>query len=298
MTRSDQQAEVALTIGVVGAGLVGASLIYLIEDQRPDARIFCYEPNDHHAEKVSSETRATVFVPCLEDLARCSFVFVATPPTTVAGIVGEMLTICAGDCLVIDLASTKFDILQDLKKLGADTRNYIGGHPLAGGNTEGPRDASRDVLRDAPFVLSPEPGTPETQVDCARALLESLTFQPIILNAARHDEVLAMTSHLPHLASYAFAAALREMDHEQPDLDFSVFTSRSTEQMVHFASPNVQMWTDIFEQNQYLSAAIDRFILNILKIRAEVNAGGAQLRKTLSHANAYAEHISTTETKT
>ena len=110
------------------------------------------------------------------------------------------------DTLVVDTGSAKQAVVAAMRShLRAGTHG-IGGHPVCGNEGRGPDAGDPEMLKGAVFVLTPL-ADDATALERARALVDALGSQPVVLDAARHDEILAVSSHLPHLV----AAALVEL---------------------------------------------------------------------------------------
>lgn len=286
-------------IAVVGLGLVGGALAALISDQLPDVSIVGVEPNQQHVEVLISRGLAIDRRSAHTDLADCDYVFVATPPRTVSKVVREILSATTSKTTIIDMASTKSRIVTEVCELGGASARFVGGHPLAGGNTVGPIKASGETLYGATFVLTPHAFNTDDVLEDAANLLENLSFKVSSLPANDHDKLVAITSHLPHLISYTYASVLlhecgRDETHRRSILDF---TSRSTKRMAEFASPNSEMWSDIFSENlDMVAPAIDKFIVSLLEFRARLRKDDLEsLSSHLSAAAQITEMLNTNE---
>lgn len=275
-------------IGVVGLGLIGAALAQLIAKCLPNITIVGVDLNDDHAQILHDrlddfERRASH-----TDLNDCKYIFIATPPHTVSDISIEVLSNTPEDTVVIDLASTKGRIVTEVCEGSEFSSRFIGGHPLAGGNLIGPANSSHDTLSGATFLLTPHKDNTKQTVDEAKEFLSQLRFNVRIIGPKSHDQVIATTSHFPHLLAYTYAKMLvDEIGTSQAQktaiLDSS---SRSTRRISEFASQNSEMWADIFEENvEMLSTVIDKFILQLLSFRVQLRQGNfSEVSKCLESA--------------
>ncbi|WP_375260493.1 prephenate dehydrogenase [Palleronia sp.] len=262
-------------IGIVGTGLIGAALAALVARRAPNVAIEAVEPQGAYRETVAAQMPRITWRHCAEDLAPCDMVFLCCPPNAVQPLAREVLA--AGEGLVIDAGSVKGRIVEGL----SDAPRFIGGHPLAGGNRPGPFRAEPDALVAARFVLTPHAGNAESEIERVESFLARLGFSVVRLNAAAHDQIVARTSHLPHLLSYAYAGLLSEMD---PD-ELGIFASRSTRTMSRHAAQNTRMWGEILEQNgPAVSAALDELILELMTLRNAFAGRGDSVAKRLEPA--------------
>lgn len=133
-----------------------------------------------------------------------------------AAPVGAILTLLdqlpgwhSGSPVVLDIGSTKEVITQKMAHL-PERFQPIGGHPICGKEKGGLAEADARLYQEAPFVLCPLPGSTPHACCTAEALVGAVGAQPLWLDAADHDHLLAATSHLPYLIANALAAATPE----------------------------------------------------------------------------------------
>jgi prephenate dehydrogenase len=227
----------------------------------------------------------------IEALAQCDLVFVCTPPRVVAPTVVALLATPGSRCVVVDTASTKERILQEVLAATPEAGRYIGGHPLAGGNSGGPFDADAATLRQARFVLDAREGVVPGALDLARGFIQALGMEVLLVDARKHDEILALSSHLPHLIAYAYVASLRDLSAADRTL-FAALASKSTRSLANFASENAQMWSDIFDESAELSARVDGFSQSLAQLSSLGNDGKTQqLRAALKDIAALADNM-------
>jgi prephenate dehydrogenase len=105
--------------------------------------------------------------------------------------------------IVLDLGSTKREITRAMEMLPASIEP-IGGHPMCGKEVAGFDAADAGLFRGAPFVLTPLARTSPSTLACAETIALAVGARPLVLDAARHDRIVATTSHLP----FALAALL------------------------------------------------------------------------------------------
>ena len=138
-------------------------------------------------------------------------VLLAVPPSAVAPVLA-LLERRAGALLeqlvISDCASVKSCVLQAARDLfGRVPPTLIPGHPLAGSERSGAAAADAAMFCGRRVVLCPAAGASPVALARIEALWRALGAEPVRLDATEHDEVLARTSHLPHVAARALAAA-------------------------------------------------------------------------------------------
>lgn len=141
--------------------------------------------------------------------AGADLVIVATPVDLIAPVACLAAQHAAPEALVTDGGSTKRAIVEAVEShwpSDGDGLAFVGAHPLAGDTQTGPEAARADLFYGAVTVLTPTDKTPPEALASARALWEGLGSRIVELTPERHDELLASTSHVPHVAAAAVAS--------------------------------------------------------------------------------------------
>lgn len=236
-----------LTAGIIGCGLIGHSLVLAITHKYPDARILLLDRNEKNIRTVTAEgpNAAGADLPAFKE---CDFVFVCTPVLYIADYVRQLAAITDPHrCTIVDTGSAKQSIVE---ALGADApANFVPGHPMAGGHTSGPELARREIIAGRTFVLTPSARTLSVHRDRARALLESLGAVVAEFTPVLHDEILGVTSHLPHLMAFGLIDLLSGREN-QTKRRFDTLTGRSFLTTTVFAKSDPEMWADIVIANR------------------------------------------------
>lgn len=203
--------------------------------------------------------------------------FVATPVSQVVDGVHTMLKRTSG--IVTDVGSVKAPIVNHF----TDPR-FIGGHPMAGSELQGLDGADTDLFAGAVWVLCPTESTSDATFATVAALVREIGGDVLALPAERHDQLVAVTSHLPHLA----AATLLSLARNRADDHAAVMrlAAGGFRDMTRVASGNPAIWLDICRQNQTaIVDAIDSMIGGLNEMRRVVEqADSAALLQRLSDA--------------
>ena len=191
--------------------------------------------------------------------------FVATPVRAVAEAAAKALAGTTG--LVTDVGSVKGSIVA-----AVDDPRFVGGHPMAGSEQEGVDGASADLFEGAVWVLTPTPETDDDAYARIRSVVSSFGADVIALPPDRHDELVAVVSHVPHLT----AASLMRIADERADEHAALLrlAAGGFRDMTRIASGHPGIWPDICEENRdAIVAGLDRLIAALGEARTQV-AGG------------------------
>ena len=131
-------------------------------------------------------------------LPQVDLVILATPVPTIINILQQLPSLMPNPCIVLDLGSTKADILQEMNNLPAHF-DVIGGHPICGKEKLGFENADANLYQNAPFVITPLARTTSRAKSAAKQIISVIGANLIEMTAEEHDRILASTSHLPFL---------------------------------------------------------------------------------------------------
>jgi prephenate dehydrogenase len=195
----------AARIAIVGLGLMGGSLALALKgkcsvllgvDPDPATRALALR------REIVSQAEAD---PALI-LPQADVIILAAPVPAILTLLGRLPQLAPQPCVVLDLGSTKREIVAAMESL-PERFDPLGGHPICGREQLSLGNADAALYRDAPFVLIALARTSAHARRCAEQVVEALSAHPLWLDAAAHDRMLAATSHLPYLLATALALA-------------------------------------------------------------------------------------------
>jgi prephenate dehydrogenase len=260
-----------MRIAVLGVGLIGGS-IGLAARERAEAEVIGYDPDPgvrERALELGAIDRGTEQI--TEAVEGAQAVFVAAPVGALPAAVGRALAAAPTDCVVSDVGSTK----RILAEAAADER-FVGGHPLAGAETEGVQHARADLFDGATWYLTPAAqSTAGVLYERLHALLRRFGAHPTAIDAETHDRLMANVSHLPHvlanlLVGQVAAEGAPAGGGRMPAI------GPSFRDAIRVAGANSAIWTDIYLSNaDALLAAIDELDGRLDEARALILTGDA-----------------------
>jgi len=263
-----------MRIAVLGVGLIGGS-IGLAARSRAEAEVCGYDPDpDVRARALELGALDTATGELAEAVQGAQVVFVAAPVGALAQTVAAALAAAGPDCVVSDVGSTK----RPLAEAAADQR-FVGGHPLAGAETEGVEHARADLFEGATWYLTPtRESTAGVLYERLYALLRRFGAQPTAIDAATHDRLMANVSHLPHvLANLLATRAAGLLGEDEADGPRLPAVGPSFRDAIRVAGANSAIWTGIYTSNgDALIDSIDQLAEGLAEVRAMLAAGDAE----------------------
>ena len=142
-------------IGFVGLGLIGGSIAKAVRRYYPDCEIAAFDKNrETLALAVQEGTIHTACSSIDENFRGCSYIFLCTPVAYNAAYLAQLKDLAGKDCILTDVGSVKGEIHQAVTMLGLDG-NFIGGHPMAGSEKTGLKNAKDYLLENAYYLITP-----------------------------------------------------------------------------------------------------------------------------------------------
>ncbi len=264
-----------MRIAVLGVGLIGGS-IGLAARLRADAEVCGYDPEEsvlaRALELGAIDLRADSVEAAVEG---ADAVFVAAPVGALEPTVERALAAAGPDCVVSDVGSTK-----RLLAAAAEDERFVGGHPLAGAETEGVEHAREDLFDGATWYLTPAPErTAGILYERLHALLRRFGARPVAIDAETHDRMMACVSHLPHVLANLLAAQAAGLFNEpagQGEAARLPAVGPSFRDAIRVAGANTAIWSDIYISNRdALLDAVDEFAGRLTELRKALASADA-----------------------
>lgn len=242
---------------MTGLGLIGGSIARALTE-----RGWHVTGDDQRADRTEQAVaRGVVQAVGLDPDAEITFV--ATPVLTLTDQVKRALAETRG--LVTDVGSVKRAVVA-----AVDDPRFVGGHPMAGSELEGLDGADGSMFHGAVWVLTPTASTADATFATVAAVVADLGADVVALPAARHDEVVAVISHVPHLTAATLMGLASDRGEEHAAL--LRLAAGGFRDMTRIASGQPAIWLDICAENRpAILDALDALIGGLAEMRAVVD---------------------------
>jgi prephenate dehydrogenase len=270
------------TLVIVGVGLVGGSVGLAARRRGAAGRVIGVDRDGGALERAIA---AGAIDDACADLAAAAavadFVMVCTPVDQVAAQVAHAAAECRPGTVLSDVGSTKAAIVGSLEGRLPAGVSFVGGHPLAGSEKNGPEHARADLFEGCVVVLTPTRATDPGAVAVVGGFWSALGGRVRLMEAGVHDRALALTSHLTHLVACALCGAL--------PAELVELTATGFRDTTRLASGPPTVWGPILRANRAaLLDALARFEVQLSRFRQALAADDAgalgallQLGKTI-----------------
>lgn len=220
---------------VIGCGLIGTSVALALSEVGLQVHL-----EDIHVANV--ELAVSRGAGSADSVESPALVVVAVPPVAVVEAVASALA-AYPLAVVSDVASVKGALSAKVAGLpGAD--RFVGGHPMAGKERSGPMAASARLFEGRPWAVVPLDVSTPAAIEAVTSLAALVGAVPSRMDAATHDNAVALVSHLPHLASVMVAGLLNSADAGALDL-----AGPGLRDVTRIAGSETGLWLDILGSN-------------------------------------------------
>jgi prephenate dehydrogenase len=258
------------TVAVVGTGLIGGSLGLAL--RRAGLRVQGYDADADRLARAVARGAVDEAAPSLLDAyAGADVAFVAVTVSGVAAAVGAALD--AGVGAVSDVGSVKAPVVRAVEaRAGGAAARFVGGHPMAGSaGEEGIEGADADLFAGAAWVLTPTASTDPVAFTAVRDLVALTGAAVMAVEPELHDDLVAIVSHLPHLAASALmhVAADAQPNHET----LLRLAAGGFRALTRLSGRSAGIWPDICVENRAaIINILDRYMKELERVRDLVAA--------------------------
>jgi prephenate dehydrogenase len=230
------------TLAIFGVGLLGGSVAKAAKEKRLVSRVIGIGRNATRLQQAKDEGILDDFA---TDLAKCDpawdLVVVATPVDVIPDDVRKLAEVSKPGTIITDVGSVKRSICLPFDGGLPNGVHFVGSHPLAGSEKTGFEASKSDLFEDKVTIVTPTDNTPTEALEAVKTFWEDLGSIVHTKSCDEHDQILALTSHLPHVVASALAALLPG--------DLQEFTATGFRDTTRIAAGDPNIWIPILMSN-------------------------------------------------
>lgn len=234
-------------ISVIGAGLIGASILRSVRKNLPSVYLSTYDINNENLEIIANDSLVDIIYKNIEHSANADFIIICTPASKVVNIISKIVNHLKPGTVITDVSSVKKNILVEISSILNNTNYYISSHPMAGGSSQGASESNANLFENRGCILIPINSPPNEIIDSVNSFWKSLGANIGETNADHHDMAVALTSHIPHLLAFSMIELL---GHSSNGSINNIFVGRSVLEFIRLGSANPVVWKDIMYMNR------------------------------------------------
>lgn len=258
--------EMSYKIAIIGLGLMGASLACALRGFR-NAQISGTDKDLNVIKKaldtgIVDEASADITIA----VHNADLVIFCVYAHNIPALVKACAPSLKKDAVVSDICGVKGSLYAELGWLIPDSVNYVGVHPMAGKERDGIDNADKAIYKNSGFIICPLPSTTETSIALMKEMAAYIGAKNIqVAPIGLHDEIIAYTSGLMHIAS----AALCIDYHPQMT---AAFTAGAYRDCTRIADINAGAWTELLLDNrEHTLAYLSKYIRNLQDIQTALS---------------------------
>lgn len=257
MTSADLRPNPGRRANIAGLGLIGGSIGLALSE-----RGWTVTGDDLDPQRAERALQMGVIARIGLDPG-ADITFIATPVLAVADQAKRALAETTG--VVTDVGSVKSGIAQAIN----DAR-FVGGHPMAGSELDGLDGADGTMFEGAIWVLTPTASTADDTFAAVASVIAEVGAEVIALPPERHDQVVAVISHVPHLTAATLMGLASQRGEEHAAL--LRLAAGGFRDMTRIASGHPAIWLDICAENRTaILSALDGLITGLGEMREVVS---------------------------
>lgn len=275
-------------IAFIGMGLIGSSLARVIRRDGLAREISAAARKAETLNKIKELDLADQVSSDLSDVVQgADLVIVCTPLSAFASIAAAIGPSLKEGAIVTDVGSAKACVEREMGPHLPSGVHLVPGHPVAGTEHSGPESGFADLFLDRWCILTPVAGGDPEAVAKVRALWEAAGMSVSEMDAVRHDQILAITSHLPHVIAYSIVDTAYQLGEDLQDEVFR-YSGGGFRDFTRIAASDPVMWRDIFIENR--EAVLDilsRFDEDLTNLKRAIRRGdGEELERVFTRTRA------------
>ena len=279
---------------VIGLGLIGGSLAKACRERKIFASVAGYSRKSETMEEALSlglVDRVSDDLPAL--VAQADIVFLAVPILSTPTVLAQIQPFLTGATIVTDGGSVKGNVVKAGRELlsAEQLKFFVPGHPIAGSEKSGVHAANADLYIDHRIILTPIEETEERAVQLVTELWKGVGADVDVMAWDYHDEVLAATSHLPHMLAFNLVDTLSKQSENREIFNYAAGGFRD---FTRIAASDPTMWHDIFIANhRAILKVLDNYLDELHKLRNAVAVSdGEYMKFVFQEAKEAREHFS------
>jgi cyclohexadieny/prephenate dehydrogenase len=236
-------------VSIVGLGLIGSSIARAVRETMPTVRVIGHDADA----AVREAARALNFCHDVADtpgaaVTDADLVILCVPLGAMAGVAEAIAADVPPEAIISDVGSSKASVVAALAS-ALPNHAIVPAHPVAGTERSGPEAGFASLFHNRWCILTPPAGTDEAAIARVTAFWERLGAQIEIMDAAHHDLVLAVTSHLPHLIAYTIVGTASDLENVTQS-EVIKYSAGGFRDFTRIAASDPTMWRDVFLSNK------------------------------------------------
>ena len=259
-------------VSIIGCGLIGSSVLRVVRNRNlaKEVKVFdlskevnTYLKKENICSNISTDIRE-----CVRD---SDLIIIATPLSGYKEIILSIKDDLKKGTILTDIGSVKKEVMKIIHNINLKEVNWIPSHPIAGTEESGPKAGHADMFENRWCIISPPKNADAQSIKTLKSLWEAMGSKVKIMTPEEHDEILSLTSHLPHAIAYNIVRTVINVE-DKLKQEVIQYSAGGLRDFTRIAASNPLMWRDIFlDNNENISNGIDNFIERLQELKKALN---------------------------
>lgn len=253
-------------ITVVGLGLIGGSYAKALSNLNPK-RLYGVDVNK---ESLNNALKMGIIDEGFTDgsiaLKKSHLIIIALYPNDAIKFIQDNVQNLKQGSIITDTCGLKQDIIERATRILPDTIEFVGGHPIAGKESQGFECSSEKIFLDTNYIITPTQRNSEKNIKLIENMAKAIGCKNVVrVSPAKHDKIISLTSQLPHIIAITLMNSYIDSDIGNS------FIGGSYKDATRVATINTKLWIELITQNSdNLVIEIEKFENTLAKLKQAI----------------------------
>ena len=263
-------------ITIIGCGLIGSSLLRIIDKKKLSKKISIFDKSKEASVFIKNNFSVQVCNDISYSVKDSDLVIISTPLSSYKEILLSIKSNLKKDVILTDTGSVKKEAHKIISNLNLEGVHWIASHPIAGTEFSGPESGFAELFDNRWCILSSENQKTVKEIDKLKIFWEAIGSKVKIMNFEDHDQVLSLTSHLPHVIAYSIVRTVINNDDKFKN-DIIQYSASGLRDFTRIAASDPIMWRDIFIDNsENILKVLNSFSENLEEIKKAIQSKSSE----------------------
>jgi len=236
-------------VTLIGLGLIGSSLAHAVKRRNLAERITGYDVSESVRKRAAEIELAAIASDPADAVADADLVILCSPVGSYKELAAAIAPRLKQGAILSDVGSVKSAVIRDVAPALPKGVHFLPAHPIAGTEQSGPDAGFASLFDHRWCIITPLPGADAGALAKLKQFWEACGSQVEVMDAAHHDLVLAMTSHVPHLIAYNIVGTAHDLE-KVTEGEVIKFSAGGFRDFTRIAASDPVMWRDVFLNNR------------------------------------------------
>ena len=263
-------------ITIIGCGLIGSSLLRAINKKKLSKKVNAFDKSKEVSLFIKDNLSVNACNDINDSVKDSDLIIICTPLSSYKDILLSIKSSLKQNVILTDTGSTKKEINKVVSSLNLKNICWIASHPIAGTEYSGPEAGFAELFENRWCILSSEDQKQKEKLEILKNFWEAIGSKVKFMTFEDHDNVLALTSHLPHAIAYSIVRTVINNDHKFKD-EIIQYSASGLRDFTRIAASDPTMWRDIFIHNsENILKVLDSFSENLEEIKKAIQSKNSE----------------------